>query len=139
MFDAIAGRYDLLNRVLSGGLDRGWRGRAIAALGLTGRETVLDLCTGTADLALAAASGPKRAKRVIGVDFAAAMLLLGKKKVRGSFRDPPSILFAAMPHICHLEMRRLMRSRSDSASATWKSRQRRAARSRASCVVTGSS
>jgi demethylmenaquinone methyltransferase/2-methoxy-6-polyprenyl-1,4-benzoquinol methylase len=80
MFDAIAGRYDLLNRVLSGGLDRRWRARTIAALNLTGRETVLDLCTGTADLALAAAGGKPHAKRVIGVDFAAAMLLLGKKK-----------------------------------------------------------
>jgi demethylmenaquinone methyltransferase/2-methoxy-6-polyprenyl-1,4-benzoquinol methylase len=84
MFDAIAGRYDLLNRVLSGGLDRGWRARAISALDLTGRETVLDLCTGTADLALAAAAGNTRARRVIGVDFAAAMLLLGKKKVRSA-------------------------------------------------------
>jgi demethylmenaquinone methyltransferase/2-methoxy-6-polyprenyl-1,4-benzoquinol methylase len=80
MFDAIAGRYDLLNRVLSGGLDSGWRDRAIESLGLTGRETVLDLCTGTADLALAAVNGPRRARRVIGVDFAAAMLLLGRKK-----------------------------------------------------------
>src|SRR5437773_10785389 len=82
MFDAIAGRYDLLNRVLSGGLDRRWRARTIAALNLTGRETVLDLCTGTADLALAAAGGPAHAKRVIGLDFAAAMLLLAKEKAR---------------------------------------------------------
>ena len=84
MFDAIAGRYDLLNRVLSGGQDRRWRARAIAALNLNGRETVLDLCTGTADLALAATNGPTRAKRVIGVDFAAAMLHLGQAKVRGA-------------------------------------------------------
>ena len=80
MFDAIAGRYDLLNRVLSGGLDGRWRAHAIAALNLTGRETVLDLCTGTADLALAAASGRAHARRIIGVDFSAAMLRLAKKK-----------------------------------------------------------
>jgi len=78
MFDAIAGRYDLLNRVLSAGLDRHWRARAVKALNLTGTETVLDLCTGTADLALASTD----ARRVIGIDFAAAMLRLAKNKVR---------------------------------------------------------
>jgi demethylmenaquinone methyltransferase/2-methoxy-6-polyprenyl-1,4-benzoquinol methylase len=82
MFDAIAGRYDLLNRVLSAGMDKRWRERAIDWLDLSGRETVLDLCTGTADLALAAAGGTRRAKRIIGIDFAGAMLLLGKEKVR---------------------------------------------------------
>lgn len=80
MFDAIAGRYDLLNHLLSAGLDKRWRKRAVAALQLTGRETVLDLCTGTADLALAATSGPKRARRVIGIDFSAAMLDIGREK-----------------------------------------------------------
>ena len=54
MFDAIAGRYDLLNTVLSAGLDRYWRRRAIASLRLTGRERLLDVCTGTADIALTA-------------------------------------------------------------------------------------
>jgi demethylmenaquinone methyltransferase/2-methoxy-6-polyprenyl-1,4-benzoquinol methylase len=82
MFDAIAWRYDLLNHVLSAGLDKRWRALAVDALTLTGRETVLDLCTGTADLALAAVTGARRAKRVIGVDFAGAMLALGKEKVR---------------------------------------------------------
>ena len=82
MFDAIAGRYDLLNHLLSGGLDKRWRKRAVSTLQLTGRETVLDLCTGTADLALAAMTGPKRARRVIGVDFSSAMLRIGSDKVR---------------------------------------------------------
>jgi demethylmenaquinone methyltransferase/2-methoxy-6-polyprenyl-1,4-benzoquinol methylase len=81
MFDAIAGRYDLLNHLLSAGLDKRWRRQAISALQLTGRETVLDLCTGTADLALAAMSGQPRAKRVVGVDFSAAMLQVGNEKV----------------------------------------------------------
>ena len=82
MFDAIAGRYDFLNHLLSAGLDKRWRRRAVDALRLTGRETVLDLCTGTADLALAATSGQHRAKRVVGVDFSAAMLQIGSDKVR---------------------------------------------------------
>jgi demethylmenaquinone methyltransferase/2-methoxy-6-polyprenyl-1,4-benzoquinol methylase len=82
MFDAIAGRYDLLNRVLSAGMDKRWRARAVDSLNLTGRETILDLCTGTADLALAAVTGARRAKRVVGVDFAGAMLVLGQEKVR---------------------------------------------------------
>jgi len=54
MFDAIAGRYDLLNHLLSAGIDRRWRKRAIRSLALTGHERVLDLCTGTADVAIAA-------------------------------------------------------------------------------------
>jgi demethylmenaquinone methyltransferase/2-methoxy-6-polyprenyl-1,4-benzoquinol methylase len=82
MFDAIAGRYDLLNHLLSAGIDRRWRTRAIRSLRLTGTERVLDLCTGTADLALAAARARPAAARVIGVDFAGAMLRVGHEKVR---------------------------------------------------------
>ena len=82
MFDAIAGRYDLLNRLLSAGLDKRWRKRAVDVLQLTGRETVLDLCTGTADLALAATSAQHRAKRVVGIDFSEAMLQIGQQKIR---------------------------------------------------------
>jgi demethylmenaquinone methyltransferase/2-methoxy-6-polyprenyl-1,4-benzoquinol methylase len=82
MFDAIAGRYDLLNHLLSAGLDRQWRRRAVEVLDLTGRERVLDLCTGTADLALAAMEGAKRARQVIGIDFSSAMLQIGREKTR---------------------------------------------------------
>ena len=78
MFDAIAPRYDLLNHLLSAGIDRRWRTRAIRTLQLTGRETLIDVCTGTADVALSATG----AARVVGVDFAGAMLQLGLGKVR---------------------------------------------------------
>ncbi len=81
MFDAIAGRYDLLNTVLSAGLDRYWRRRAIATLKLTGRERLLDVCTGTADVALGAARRATGAARVVGVDFSGAMLCHGLEKV----------------------------------------------------------
>jgi demethylmenaquinone methyltransferase/2-methoxy-6-polyprenyl-1,4-benzoquinol methylase len=87
MFDAIAGRYDFLNHLLSAGLDKRWRRRAVDALHLTGGEVVLDLCTGTADLALAATRGPRRARRVVGVDFSAAMLQIGKEKVHRAAID----------------------------------------------------
>jgi demethylmenaquinone methyltransferase/2-methoxy-6-polyprenyl-1,4-benzoquinol methylase len=82
MFDAIAPRYDFLNHVLSAGIDRYWRKRAIRSLGLTGRERVLDICTGTADLAIAARTANPGAARVVGVDFAAAMLSLGRDKLK---------------------------------------------------------
>jgi demethylmenaquinone methyltransferase/2-methoxy-6-polyprenyl-1,4-benzoquinol methylase len=82
MFDAIAGRYDLLNTVLSGGLDRYWRRRAIASLQLTGRERVLDVCTGTADVAIGAVRRTNGAARVVGVDFSGSMLTHGVEKVR---------------------------------------------------------
>jgi len=82
MFDAIAGRYDLLNHLLSAGIDRRWRRRAVAALGLSGRERVLDLCTGAADLAIAAVRARPGAARVVGIDFAAAMLGVGRDKIR---------------------------------------------------------
>ncbi len=82
MFDAIAPRYDLLNHLLSAGIDRRWRTQMIASLQLTGRETLVDVCTGTADVALEARRGASAgssgtAARVLGVDFAGAMLALG--------------------------------------------------------------
>jgi len=80
MFDAIAPRYDLLNHLLSAGIDRRWRKKAIASLGLSGRETLIDVCTGTADVALDATG----AARIVGVDFAGAMLALGLRKIRAA-------------------------------------------------------
>jgi demethylmenaquinone methyltransferase/2-methoxy-6-polyprenyl-1,4-benzoquinol methylase len=82
MFDAIAGRYDFLNHVLSAGIDYTWRRRAIASLALTGTERVLDVCTGTADLAIAARVASPPAALVVGVDFSHEMLRVGHAKVR---------------------------------------------------------
>jgi demethylmenaquinone methyltransferase / 2-methoxy-6-polyprenyl-1,4-benzoquinol methylase len=89
MFDAIAPRYDLLNHLLSAGIDRRWRTTMIASLKLTGQETLIDVCTGTADVALEARRGASArsngtAARVLGVDFAGAMLALGQQKVRNA-------------------------------------------------------
>lgn len=81
MFDSIAGRYDFLNHFLSAGIDRRWRRRAIESLRLTGTETVLDICTGTADVAIAAVTHSPASRRAIGIDFAAAMLRVGRAKL----------------------------------------------------------
>jgi demethylmenaquinone methyltransferase/2-methoxy-6-polyprenyl-1,4-benzoquinol methylase len=82
MFDDIAPRYDFLNHLLSGGIDRLWRKRAIRSLQLTGRECVLDLCAGTGDVAIEAQTARPGAARVLGVDFSSAMLSLGLEKLR---------------------------------------------------------
>jgi demethylmenaquinone methyltransferase/2-methoxy-6-polyprenyl-1,4-benzoquinol methylase len=71
MFARIAGRYDLLNHTLSLGIDRGWRKQVVSAAGAVRGNLVVDVCTGTGDLALALAHA---GARVIGVDFTAAML-----------------------------------------------------------------
>ena len=80
MFDAIAPRYDLLNHVLSAGMDRGWRDRAVDALSLSSGARVLDLCTGTGDLAMAIVHRASGAT-VVGIDFASEMLRLARAKV----------------------------------------------------------
>ncbi|HVS14512.1 MAG TPA: bifunctional demethylmenaquinone methyltransferase/2-methoxy-6-polyprenyl-1,4-benzoquinol methylase UbiE [Thermoanaerobaculia bacterium] len=80
MFDAIARRYDRLNRVLSLGADRRWRRRAVAALELADGDRVLDVATGTADLALEIARA-RPGVEVIGVDPSLGMLEVGRRKV----------------------------------------------------------
>jgi demethylmenaquinone methyltransferase/2-methoxy-6-polyprenyl-1,4-benzoquinol methylase len=83
MFDRIALRYDTLNRLISLGMDKGWRARAVRELSLTGSECVLDMCTGTADFAVAAVtSHAGRARSVIGIDFAGEMLRIGLAKIQ---------------------------------------------------------
>jgi len=86
MFDAIAPRYDLLNHVLSAGLDRRWRDRAVEALALPAGALVMDLCTGTGDLAIATVRRVPGAS-VVGIDFAGEMLRLARAKVRGAALD----------------------------------------------------
>ena len=83
MFDSIAPRYDLLNRTLSAGLDQRWRRRAVDALALGTGTRVIDLCAGTADVALAIAARHTEAS-VVGVDFSGAMLAIGLRKVRAA-------------------------------------------------------
>lgn len=80
MFDGIAARYDFLNRVMTFGIDRRWRRRAIQLLQLPANARVLDLATGTADLAILAAQLHPDAQ-VTGVDPSRGMLEVGRRKV----------------------------------------------------------
>jgi demethylmenaquinone methyltransferase/2-methoxy-6-polyprenyl-1,4-benzoquinol methylase len=72
MFDIVAPRYDLLNRILSFGLDQSWRRATMAALDLDPGATVLDLATGTGDLALALAQ--QNPQHIVGLDPSRGML-----------------------------------------------------------------
>lgn len=81
MFDAIAGRYDLLNRVLSAGVDQRWRLQATRAALAASPKDVLDVATGTADFALQLKRQAPGAT-VVGVDFSIGMLEIGREKAR---------------------------------------------------------
>jgi ubiquinone/menaquinone biosynthesis methyltransferase len=79
MFERIAPTYDALNRLLSMGIDRRWRTRAVAEVARAPDGPLLDLCAGTMDLtAMLAAARPN--DRVVAVDFAPAMLEAGRHK-----------------------------------------------------------
>jgi demethylmenaquinone methyltransferase/2-methoxy-6-polyprenyl-1,4-benzoquinol methylase len=79
LFDSIAYRYDLLNHVLSGGIDFYWRRKAVECLRDIAPERILDVATGTADFAIATLRLHPR--EVIGVDIAEHMLAIGRTKV----------------------------------------------------------
>lgn len=80
MFDAIASRYDLLNRLLSLGFDQHWRRRAVDLLDDRSPRRILDVATGTADQALQALR--LEPDEVVGVDLSEEMLERGRRKVR---------------------------------------------------------
>ncbi len=79
MFDGIARRYDLLNHLLSSGIDIYWRSKAIRLLKGFHPQTVLDVATGTADFAIEAARSLQA--KVVGIDISQEMLSLGRIKV----------------------------------------------------------
>src|SRR5688572_15442699 len=80
MFDGIAERYDLVNRVISLGIDQRWRRRAVRALALRPGARVLDVATGTADLAILTARKEPSAT-IVGIDPSERMLAIGREKV----------------------------------------------------------
>ncbi len=90
MFDQLAPKYDLANRVLSLGLDQGWRKQAIRALDTSASGTVLDLCAGTLDLTRMLLDAG--ATHVHSADFSQQMLDIGKEKLR---EDEPYTIHCA--------------------------------------------
>src|SRR5262245_39470779 len=81
MFDRIAPRYDLLNRLLSAGIDQRWRRAGVDALALPPASKVLDICTGTADL-LVEFLRRDPGHTGVGVDLSGEMLVRGALKLR---------------------------------------------------------
>ncbi len=79
MFDAISGEYDGLNRVISFGIDVKWRKRVVEILKERSPDTILDIATGTGDLAIHLTQ--TGASKIIGLDISRGMLEVGKKKV----------------------------------------------------------
>jgi len=84
MFGRIAHRYDLLNRMLSLGCDRGWRRAVAARVAAAGPGRLLDACTGTGDLAL----GQDAVAAIYGCDFSLPMLALARAKAAASATRP---------------------------------------------------
>jgi demethylmenaquinone methyltransferase / 2-methoxy-6-polyprenyl-1,4-benzoquinol methylase len=85
MFDNISGNYDLLNRLLSVGIDIYWRKQALKKIKAEKPSLILDVATGTADFALEALS--LRPQKIIGVDISEGMLALGRQKVKNKGVD----------------------------------------------------
>lgn len=81
MFNHIAPAYDRLNRIISLGLDRSWRRKALAILEPYKPEQVLDIATGTGDLAISLIETIPSIREVLGVDISEEMMRVGKQKV----------------------------------------------------------
>ena len=79
MFDTISGNYDRLNRIISFGIDIKWRKKVLQIVTQSNPNTILDIATGTGDLAILMAQ--TNAGKIIGLDISAGMLELGKKKI----------------------------------------------------------
>lgn len=81
MFDNISGRYDFLNHILSLNIDKGWRRKVVKLASENNPQSILDVATGTADLAIALKK--LQPKEIIGVDISQGMLDVGQKKIVG--------------------------------------------------------
>lgn len=80
MFGEISGRYDFLNHFLSGGVDYYWRWRTVRRIRPNGSSPILDVCTGTGDLAIAYWKKARGQAAVVGTDFTPEMLVIARQK-----------------------------------------------------------
>jgi demethylmenaquinone methyltransferase/2-methoxy-6-polyprenyl-1,4-benzoquinol methylase len=80
MFDTISGNYDSLNRVISFGIDVKWRKKVLKIVSDSKPKVILDIATGTGDLAILMAQS--NAEKIIGLDISAGMLEVGRKKIK---------------------------------------------------------
>lgn len=80
MFDTISGNYDGLNRIISFGIDVKWRKKVVQLVANKKPETILDIATGTGDLAILMTK--TSAKKIVGLDLSAGMLEVGKIKIK---------------------------------------------------------
>ncbi|HMT30432.1 MAG TPA: class I SAM-dependent methyltransferase, partial [Bacteroidia bacterium] len=80
MFDNISSRYDFLNHLLSLGIDKGWRKKAINMLKANPPKKLLDIATGTGDFAIAALT--LNPEKITGIDISEGMLEMGRKKLK---------------------------------------------------------
>lgn len=92
MFARIARRYDLANRLLSGGMDISWRNRLVRRVARHEPHDVVDLATGSGDVAFALADGLKKESQIIGLDFCEPMLDEAKRK-QTTLQRFPNIAF----------------------------------------------
>jgi len=85
MFDNISGNYDILNRVITFGMDIGWRKNVFKFIKSQKHDSILDIATGTGDMAIM--YGKTDAKRIVGLDISSGMLQVAIDKVKGTELD----------------------------------------------------
>ena len=97
MFAQIAGKYDLMNHLLSANIDRRWRRATVRQVAPAGKEPILDLCTGTGDLAFEYWRATDGQVPIVGADFCREMLQIARKKqIRSGAREITFVEASAM-------------------------------------------
>ncbi|MDR2660725.1 MAG: bifunctional demethylmenaquinone methyltransferase/2-methoxy-6-polyprenyl-1,4-benzoquinol methylase UbiE [Lactobacillaceae bacterium] len=81
LFNEIAGNYDEMNNVISLGTQKKWRSQSLKMVSLSNKTNILDIATGTADVAIELAENTNKKAKIIGLDFSTSMLKIGQRKV----------------------------------------------------------